>query len=147
MTGRVTMVAVTPSQTQLNTHSAKNLYQRILESVRSIQSRTSLKPQVGVILGSGLGALAEQATDSVKIPYTEIPNFYGTSVEGHSGHLVVGKIDGVPVVFLQGRFHRYEGYPMDEVVFPTRVICAMGIHTLLLPTHRAESTPSTDPAT
>lgn len=62
----------------------KNLYQRILESVRAIQSRAPLKPQVGVILGSGLGALAEQATDAVRIPYTEIPNFYGTSVEGHS---------------------------------------------------------------
>jgi len=110
----------------------RQLYQRILESVRAIQSRVPLKPQVGVILGSGLGALAEQATDAVKIPYTEIPNFHGTSVEGHSGHLVVGKIREVPVVFLQGRFHRYEGYPMDEVVFPTRVICAMGIHTLIL---------------
>ncbi len=118
---------MTPNQ---KTHP--NLYPRILESVRAIQARTPLKPQLGVILGSGLGALADQATDAVRIPYTDIPNFHGTSVEGHSGHLVIGKIGDVPVVFLQGRFHRYEGYPMDEVVFPTRVICALGIHTLIL---------------
>jgi purine-nucleoside phosphorylase len=108
------------------------LYQRIQESVAVIQSRSPLLPEVGVILGSGLGALAEQATECVRIPYTDIPHFHGTSVEGHSGHLVIGKIDQVPTVFLQGRFHRYEGYPMEEVVFPTRVISALGIHTLVL---------------
>jgi len=89
-------------------------------------------PEVGIVLGSGMGALAEIATESVTIPYSEIPNFHGTSIEGYSGQMTIGKIDGVPTVFLKGRFHRYEGYSMDEVVFPTRVISALGIHTLIL---------------
>jgi purine-nucleoside phosphorylase len=108
------------------------LYPRILEAVRAIQARTPIKPQVGIILGSGLGALADEALEATHIPYSEIPHFHGTTVEGHSGQLTVGMLQGIPVVFLQGRFHRYEGYPMDEVVFPTRVICAMGIHTMVL---------------
>jgi len=108
------------------------LYPRILEAVRAIQARTPIKPQVGIILGSGLGALADEALEATHIPYSEIPHFYGTTVEGHSGQLTVGMLQGIPVVFLQGRFHRYEGYPMDEVVFPTRVICALGIHTMVL---------------
>jgi purine-nucleoside phosphorylase len=87
---------------------------------------------VGVVLGSGLGALTEAASDTLSIPYSEIPHFHGTSIEGHSGQLILGKINGIPTVFLKGRFHRYEGYPMDEVVFPTRVISALGIHTLIL---------------
>ena len=114
------------------TSAPSRLYQRIQESVRAIQARTSLMPEVGVILGSGMGALAEQSTESVTIPYSDIPNFHGTSIEGTSGQMTIGKIDGVTAVFLKGRFHRYEGYPMDEVVFPTRVISALGIHTLIL---------------
>lgn len=113
-----------------------SLFPRILDAVRAVQSRTVLKPQVGIILGSGLGGMAEAAAqeseDAVHIPYSEIPHFHGTSVEGHSGLITVGTVMGVPTVFLQGRFHRYEGYPMDEVVFPTRVICALGIHTMIL---------------
>ena len=108
------------------------LYEKIQESVGAIQARTSLRPEVGIVLGSGMGALAERATDSVTIPYSEIPNFHGTSIEGYSGQMTIGKIQGVPAVFLKGRFHRYEGYGMDEVVFPTRVISALGIHTLVL---------------
>jgi purine-nucleoside phosphorylase len=108
------------------------LFERIQDSVRAIQARTTLIPEVGVVLGSGLGALAEQATDVVTIPYTDIPYFHGTSIEGHSGQMILGRLAGVPVAILQGRFHRYEGYPMEDVVFPTRVISALGIHTLLL---------------
>ena len=108
------------------------LFERIQESALAIRAKTSLHPEVGIILGSGLGALADHATDVIRIPYTEIPGFYGTSVEGHSGELVLGKISGVTSVFLKGRFHRYEGYAMDDVVFPTRVISALGIHTLIL---------------
>ncbi|MFN7684990.1 MAG: purine-nucleoside phosphorylase [Oligoflexia bacterium] len=108
------------------------LYPRILDAVRAIQSRTQIKPQVGIILGSGLGAIAEAVEDGVHISYGEIPHFYATSIEGHSGLMTLGTVRGVPVVFLLGRFHRYEGYPMDEVVFPTRVICALGIHTMIL---------------
>jgi purine-nucleoside phosphorylase len=108
------------------------LYPKILEAVRSIQSRTALRPEVGIILGSGLGAMARETSEALHIPYSEIPHFHGTTVEGYSGQLSIGKVGDVAVVFLKGRFHRYEGYPMDEVVFPTRVMCALGIHTMVL---------------
>ncbi|MEN9722322.1 MAG: hypothetical protein RJB38_308 [Pseudomonadota bacterium] len=108
------------------------LFQRLQESVRSIQERSSLVPQVGIVLGSGLGSVADRATDCVTIPYVEIPHFHGTSVEGHSGELILGRLAEIPVVFLKGRFHRYEGYAMEDVVFPTRVISALGIQTLIL---------------
>ena len=108
------------------------IYEKIRETVSAIQERSPLKPEVGVILGSGLGSLADEVTDAVTIPYIEVPHFHGTSIEGHAGQLVIGMFHGVPTVFLQGRFHLYEGYPMDDVVFPTRTICGLGIHTLLL---------------
>lgn len=108
------------------------VYQKIHEAVAAIQSRTALVPEIGLVLGSGLGSVADQIEDSVIIPYTDIPHFHGTSVEGHAGQMMIGKYKGVPVVFLQGRFHLYEGYPMDDVVFPTRTVCGLGIHTLIL---------------
>jgi purine-nucleoside phosphorylase len=108
------------------------IYQKIREAVAAIQERTSLSPEIGVILGSGLGSVSESATDTVIIPYTEIPHFHGTSVEGHAGRMVVGKYQGVPTVFLEGRFHLYEGYPMEDVAFPTRTVCGLGIQTLVL---------------
>lgn len=110
----------------------QTMYQKIREAVEAVQARSPLRPEIGVILGSGLGATATQTEDAVVIPYTEIPHFHGTSVEGHSGQMVLGTFQGVPTVFLQGRFHLYEGYPMDDVVFPTRTICALGITTLIL---------------
>ena len=109
-----------------------SVYDRIRQAVESIQKKSSLRPEIGVILGSGLGSIAQQVEDAIKIPYTEIPYFHGTSVEGHSGNMIIGRFRGVPTVFLQGRFHVYEGYPMDEVVFPTRTICGLGVHTILL---------------
>jgi purine-nucleoside phosphorylase len=108
------------------------IYQKIREAVEAIQNRSALRPEIGVILGSGLGAVADQVDDPIVIPYTEIPHFHGTSIEGHAGQLMLGTFHGVPTVFLQGRFHLYEGYPMDDVVFPTRTICGLGIQTLLL---------------
>ncbi|MBI2712616.1 MAG: purine-nucleoside phosphorylase [Bdellovibrio sp.] len=102
------------------------------ETVAAIERRSTIKPSIGVILGSGLGSIAEKMTEVVSIPYAEIPHFYPTSVEGHTGLLLLGKLSGVPVVMLQGRFHFYEGYSMEEVVFPTRTICALGIQTLIL---------------
>src|SRR6185503_9527775 len=70
--------------------------------------------------------------NAVVIPYTEIPHFHGTSVEGHAGRMIIGVFHDVPTVFLQGRFHLYEGYSMEDVVFPTRTICGLGIQTLVL---------------
>ncbi len=113
------------------------VYDHILESVRAIQERVNavspgLQPEIGVILGSGLGAIANRIENPVVIPYTDIPHFHGTSVEGHAGKMILGRFHGVACVFLQGRFHVYEGYDMSDVVFPTRTICALGIKTLLL---------------
>jgi purine-nucleoside phosphorylase len=117
--------------------SQLTIYQKIREAVGAIEAvakdRAGLsKPAIGVILGSGLGSIAEGLEDSVVVPYTDIPHFHGTSIEGHEGRLVLGRFHGIPTVFLQGRFHLYEGYPMEEVVFPTRTICALGIQTLVL---------------
>lgn len=109
-----------------------NSYQKIREAADAIRARTSITPAIGVILGSGLGAIADEITDGVVIPYTEIPHFHGTSVEGHAGKMIIGNFHGTPTVFLQGRFHLYEGYSMEDVVFPTRTVCALGIQTLLL---------------
>jgi purine-nucleoside phosphorylase len=113
------------------------VYDHILEAVRAIQERIAagspgLQPEIGVILGSGLGPIANHIENPVVIPYTDIPHFHGTSVEGHAGKMILGRFHGVPSVFLQGRFHVYEGYDMSDVVFPTRTICALGIKTLLL---------------
>lgn len=108
------------------------IYQKIREATEAIQSRSTTCPRVGVILGSGLGPVADLTTEATILPYSEIPHFHGTSVEGHAGRMVLGNFEGVPCVFLQGRFHRYEGYPMEDVVFPTRVICGLGIETLIL---------------
>jgi purine-nucleoside phosphorylase len=112
--------------------SESTIYQKIREAVEAIQNRTSIRPEVGIILGSGLGSVADSLTESVTISYTEIPHFHGTSVEGHAGKMIIGKFQGIPTVFLQGRFHRYEGYSMTDVVFPTRTICGLGIHTVVL---------------
>ncbi|MBN23345.1 MAG: purine-nucleoside phosphorylase [Bdellovibrionaceae bacterium] len=109
-----------------------SIYEKIRAAVSEIQSRSSIQPKIGMILGSGLGPIADQCTDAVKLNYSDIPYFHGTSVEGHAGKMILGNFEGVPVVFLQGRFHVYEGYPMEDVVLPTRVLCALGIETLIL---------------
>lgn len=109
-----------------------HIYQHINEACQLIRSKSEMKPEVGVILGSGLGSIADNVEERVVIPYTEIPHFHGTSVQGHKGQMILGRFKGIPTVFLEGRFHYYEGYPMSEVVFPTRVVCALGINTLIL---------------
>jgi purine-nucleoside phosphorylase len=109
-----------------------SIYQKIREAVESIQKHYAKEPEIGVILGSGLGGIADKVEDAVVIPYNQIPHFHGTSIEGHAGKMILGRFKGVQTVFLQGRFHVYEGYPMEEVVFPTRTICGLGIQTLVL---------------
>jgi purine-nucleoside phosphorylase len=108
------------------------IYEKIREATAAIRERTDLKPQIGLILGSGLGGVADSLTDTTVIPYTDIPYFHGTSVEGHAGRMILGSMQGIPTVLLQGRFHLYEGYPMMDVVFPTRTVCALGIQALVL---------------
>ncbi len=106
--------------------------QKIGEAVNFIHSKTKIKPKFGVILGSGLGAFANELKTDVKIPFNEIPYFHSTSVEGHSGYLVIGTLNDIPVVTLQGRIHYYEGHPMEAVVFPTRVLALLGIEVLMI---------------
>jgi len=109
-----------------------SIYEQIKEAVEFIKSKTKLQPEVGVILGSGLGEYAESLEEKTIIPYGEIPYFKKSSVKGHAGRLVVGKVQGRPTAVMQGRYHFYEGHDITEVVFPVRVLCGMGIGQLLL---------------
>ena len=97
-----------------------------------LRSRSPAEPTLGIILGSGLGDFADQVEDAVAIPYSDIPHFPQSTVEGHSGRLVLGTIAGTPVAVMQGRVHAYEGYAMDEVTFPTRVLGLLGVTTLIV---------------
>jgi purine-nucleoside phosphorylase len=108
------------------------IYKKIRDAVEFIQSHTKIQPQIGLILGSGLGPIADHVTEAVTISYSQIPHFQNPSIEGHAGKMILGKMNGTPVVLLQGRFHLYEGHAMEDVVFPTRAICGLGIHTLIL---------------
>jgi purine-nucleoside phosphorylase len=108
------------------------LYDQVMEATAVIQSRSSLKPDVGVILGSGLGDLAVEVQDTTAIPYEEIPHFLRSTVVGHAGRLLIGKLGNVPVVVMQGRFHFYEGYTMQALTLPVRVMRMLGAHTLIV---------------
>lgn len=108
------------------------MYDKLIKSAEFIKSKTKLHPKIGIILGSGLGVFVDQIEDKTIIPYTDIPHFKKTTVEGHEGRLIIGKVKGVEVVALQGRFHAYEGLPMEEVVFPVRVLSMLGIRILVL---------------
>lgn len=102
------------------------------QSADYIRSKISVTPEVGIILGSGLGNLGNRIENAVKFPYQEIPNFPTSTVEGHSGTLVIGKLGGKNVVAMQGRFHYYEGYSMQQVTFPVRVMKLLGVKTLFV---------------
>lgn len=108
------------------------IYKKIKEAVEFIQKQTQIQPEIGIILGSGLGPIADLVTDQTVLSYHQIPHFQKPSIEGHAGKMILGKINQVSVVLLQGRFHLYEGHTMEDVVFPTRTICGLGIHTLVL---------------
>lgn len=101
-------------------------------AVAAIQSRTRLRPMIGLVLGSGLGGLADTLENRVAIPYADIPGWPQSTVHGHSGNLVVGHLEGQPVVAQQGRAHFYEGYDTQQVTFPIRVMHFMGVHTVIL---------------
>lgn len=112
--------------------AVSNLYARAEQAARTISSRSSLQPQVALILGSGLGAFADEFADAVAIPYGEIPGFAISTAEGHAGRLIIGKVGDVPVIAMQGRVHFYEGYTLEEVTFPIRVFKLLGIKRLVL---------------
>jgi len=103
------------------------------ENVASvIREKTDVEPKIGLILGSGLNALAEKVEGSVIFPYSALPHFPQSTVEGHVGQLVIGHLDEQPVVVMQGRAHYYEGYSMAEITFPVRVMQVLGIETLIV---------------
>jgi purine-nucleoside phosphorylase len=108
------------------------LSQQIAAATAFIQSRTGAKPTIALILGSGLGALADEIENPVLIDYHDVPHFPVSTVEGHAGRLVIGELMGKTVVAMQGRFHFYEGYTMQQVTFPVRVFKAMGVETLVV---------------
>ena len=102
------------------------------EAADFLLKRLPFKAKVGIILGSGLGELGNKIEDPTIIPYSEIPNFAHSTAIGHKGNFICGKLGGVPVVAMQGRFHYYEGYPMERVTFPVRVMKLIGIETLFV---------------
>lgn len=107
----------------------------IAEAVGYLRSKTKASPEVGIILGTGLGALAAEISQDVVIPYGDIPHFPLSTVESHSGKLIFGRLAGVEVVAMQGRFHYYEGYSMQQITFPVRVLArgtGLGVKTLLI---------------
>ena len=110
----------------------ENLFDKIVESADYIKSKINETPQIGLILGSGLGVLADEIENPIKISYDEIPNFPVSTVEGHKGQLVIGKLEGKTVIAMQGRFHYYEGYTMKDITFPVRVMKELGIETIFV---------------
>lgn len=104
----------------------------IQETADFLKSKIATLPKTGIILGTGLGNLVTQITDKTEIPYETIPNFPVSTVEGHSGKLIFGKLGDIDVLAMQGRFHYYEGYDMKQVTFPVRVMKAIGIENLLV---------------
>jgi len=108
------------------------LFEQIQEAVAQIRENTDMVPSVGIILGTGLGALAKEIEAPVAIPYGKIPHFPLSTVESHAGELVFGKLGPTPVVAMRGRFHRYEGYSLQQVTFPVRVMKALGVRNLLV---------------
>lgn len=111
---------------------ANHYRQQVDEAAAAIRERAGSAPAAGLILGTGLGQLAEAIDPDVVIPYAEIPHFPISTVESHEGRLLVGTLEGLPVVAMQGRFHLYEGYSPHEVTFPVRVMAALGVRTLLI---------------
>ena len=108
-----------------------DLYSQIEQARAAISSRAARVPRVGMILGSGLGSLADELDDAVVVPYATIPGFPRSTVHGHRGELAIGTLSGQPVAVMRGRFHFYEGYSMQQVTFPVRAMRALGCDTLI----------------
>jgi purine-nucleoside phosphorylase len=109
-----------------------SLLPRLWEAARHIQARSPHRPVLGLILGSGLGSFARSLQDATAIPFREIPHFPAATAVGHAGELVLGTSGGVPVVVMAGRVHHYEGYSLEQVVFPVRVLGRLGVRTLVV---------------
>jgi purine-nucleoside phosphorylase len=126
--------AVCTNQTALHVMEdiLTELLHKIDEAAHALRARYAASPRVGIILGTGLGGLAAQIESSVTIPYGDIPHFPLSTVDSHAGQLVCGKLRGIDVMAMEGRFHFYEGYSMQEVTFPVRVMRAMGVEILIV---------------
>jgi len=109
-----------------------SLYDRAEKAARMIRTRVHDEASVAIVLGSGLGAFASDLAQATAIPYNEIPGFARATVEGHAGRLVIGKVGDSIIAAQQGRFHFYEGYSLEDVTFPIRVLKLLGVHTLIL---------------
>jgi purine-nucleoside phosphorylase len=112
--------------------ASTSLYERAEHATRIIRARINVEPRIAVILGSGLGGFADDFDEAVRIPYEDIPGFVRSTAEGHAGQLVVGKVESIPLVAMQGRVHFYEGYSLEQVTFPVRTFKLLGIRTLIL---------------
>ena len=111
---------------------ADTLFEKATAAAEFVAARTALRPRIGIVLGSGLGAFADQIESPTATPFADIPHFPHSTVPGHSGRLVIGTVAGTAVAVMQGRVHAYEGYSPEEVTFPIRVLGRMGIETLVL---------------
>jgi len=112
--------------------ASTGLYERAEHATRVIRSRISVEPRIALVLGSGLGGFADDFEEAVSIPYEDIPGFVRSTAQGHAGRLVIGKIESVPVLAMQGRVHYYEGYSLEEVTFAVRTFGLLGVKTLVL---------------
>ena len=121
-----------PKTSKAKTISLDGEFERAGEAADFIFSQTSLRPRIALVLGSGLGAFADEFASAKKIPYAEIPHFPRSTAIGHAGNLVIGKVDEIQVAGMQGRVHLYEGYSAKEVAFPIRVFARMGVKAVIL---------------
>jgi purine-nucleoside phosphorylase len=110
----------------------ENLFEKMQDAEKFIRSRSTIAPQCGIILGTGLGRLVDSIAIETVIPYEEIPHFPTSTVETHAGKLILGRLSGKPVLAMQGRFHFYEGYSMQQIVFPVRVMKLLGVKMLVV---------------
>lgn len=110
----------------------EQFYEKVSASAAYIRQHAALTPTVGIVLGSGLGALVENMTDKTVISYGDIPNFPRSTVTGHAGNLVIGRLGGQVVAALQGRFHYYEGFTMKQVAYPMYVLALLGVKTMVI---------------
>ena len=118
--------------TSSSSRNASAQFSHAEAAARFIQRKTKLRPQIALVLGSGLGAFADEFADATRIPYAKIPHFPRSTAIGHAGQLVIGKVEGIAVAGMQGRVHLYEGYSPQQVAFPVRVFSRLGVKAVIL---------------
>ncbi len=123
---------MSPSRKSPRKSEPESEFERAESAAQFIFSKTNLRPQIALVLGSGLGAFADEFENAAKVPYAAIPHYPRSTAIGHAGQLVLGKVDEIPVAAMQGRVHLYEGYSAKDVAFPIRVFARMGIKAVIL---------------